>query len=656
MPFKSRSQVRRFWAAEAAGELPEGTAHRWAQHTPSIKALPDKVGKAKKQEKKPPEKQAAVAAISQILRTVPVTGNEKNALSARSRFAKTALQMALQNPVYTAPYTAENAETGFAKAGESRPDPSILTDDLNTHTADVPTKESYEALMGKEVRANHIARTLLRQSLDNYTEAQRKTANATLNSVYPQTSGQILMGSAVPHQAGSGLVPTGLDAQNANDSRPMQSSGQVPPRQDLMTRGKATAVPGMQGVAAANPIDMHGPLDPRGLALDGNHAAGVPKGFKIATWLQSRYKQAAKPFGTDGKPITNPREDCAHCGTMHERSEEGYCNSCGRDFDTGKVPERGLYHEKHSLARLRSRSALTSAKPGIPTNPAAAMQSPAARIQAKASPYYQRALERRLNQNGANRLQTRLSRIQKPTRPPIGLQTGPATGIRTVQPVTPAATGPRRIRGPVREKVGKFWPRVGTAVRRYSVPAAAATVAGSTGYTAYNANRKMNNLHEPAQDVVNRFRETATQLSNKVNEVYPKITTTIDQSNQALRNINIASQGLPAAVQQGVSDIKEVGNTVKSMSNAAAERALEDAEVNNGVRDRVIKVVDDVQGVVANPGWRWLPWMVGGGAALGGAGLLINALRRRRKDPRDKTASAGDMLYAMAVKTITQKR
>jgi hypothetical protein len=37
----------------------------------------------------------------------------------------------------------------------------------------------------------------------------------------------------------------------------------------------------MQGTAAANPIDMHGPLDPKGLALDGNHAAGVQKGFKV---------------------------------------------------------------------------------------------------------------------------------------------------------------------------------------------------------------------------------------------------------------------------------------------------------------------------------------------------------------------------------------
>ena len=37
----------------------------------------------------------------------------------------------------------------------------------------------------------------------------------------------------------------------------------------------------MQGTAAANAIDMHGRLDTRGLAFDGNHLAGGQTEFKF---------------------------------------------------------------------------------------------------------------------------------------------------------------------------------------------------------------------------------------------------------------------------------------------------------------------------------------------------------------------------------------
>lgn len=42
MPFKSKAQARYFRVAEAQGKLPKGTAHRWAQHTPDMKHLPEK--------------------------------------------------------------------------------------------------------------------------------------------------------------------------------------------------------------------------------------------------------------------------------------------------------------------------------------------------------------------------------------------------------------------------------------------------------------------------------------------------------------------------------------------------------------------------------------------------------------------------------------
>lgn len=44
MPFKSQAQRRWMYAAEARGEVPEGTAERWQAHTPKKKKLPERVG------------------------------------------------------------------------------------------------------------------------------------------------------------------------------------------------------------------------------------------------------------------------------------------------------------------------------------------------------------------------------------------------------------------------------------------------------------------------------------------------------------------------------------------------------------------------------------------------------------------------------------
>lgn len=61
MPFKSKAQARKFRAMEAAGEIPEGTSSRWAKHTPSIKALPEKVEADKT------EKEAACLKLASLL-------------------------------------------------------------------------------------------------------------------------------------------------------------------------------------------------------------------------------------------------------------------------------------------------------------------------------------------------------------------------------------------------------------------------------------------------------------------------------------------------------------------------------------------------------------------------------------------------------------
>jgi len=46
-PFASKAQQRFMFAAEARGDVPKGTAKRWAHHTKSIKSLPEKVSKKK---------------------------------------------------------------------------------------------------------------------------------------------------------------------------------------------------------------------------------------------------------------------------------------------------------------------------------------------------------------------------------------------------------------------------------------------------------------------------------------------------------------------------------------------------------------------------------------------------------------------------------
>jgi hypothetical protein len=48
MPYKSKAQMRAFFAMEKRGELPKGTAKRWAKETPNLKRLPERVRKKKR--------------------------------------------------------------------------------------------------------------------------------------------------------------------------------------------------------------------------------------------------------------------------------------------------------------------------------------------------------------------------------------------------------------------------------------------------------------------------------------------------------------------------------------------------------------------------------------------------------------------------------
>lgn len=52
MPFKSKAQQRYMFAAEKRGDIPAGTAEKFAAHTPSIKRLPERVKPKPKAKKK----------------------------------------------------------------------------------------------------------------------------------------------------------------------------------------------------------------------------------------------------------------------------------------------------------------------------------------------------------------------------------------------------------------------------------------------------------------------------------------------------------------------------------------------------------------------------------------------------------------------------
>lgn len=67
MPFKSKSQQRWMFAAEADNKLPKGTAKRWAHHTKNIKDLPEKV--------EPEEKQGSVMNTIQKIAAIAAERN-----------------------------------------------------------------------------------------------------------------------------------------------------------------------------------------------------------------------------------------------------------------------------------------------------------------------------------------------------------------------------------------------------------------------------------------------------------------------------------------------------------------------------------------------------------------------------------------------------
>ena len=43
MPFKSKAQMRRFFAMEEKGDIPKGTAEKWLKETKDVSKLPERI-------------------------------------------------------------------------------------------------------------------------------------------------------------------------------------------------------------------------------------------------------------------------------------------------------------------------------------------------------------------------------------------------------------------------------------------------------------------------------------------------------------------------------------------------------------------------------------------------------------------------------------
>lgn len=241
MPAKSQAQLRFMFAAERRGELPTGTAKRWADHTPDIKGLPQHVGDrkptaAKKVAPKRP------AALSGVLAAEPAD------------LAKTAAQS-----------TQINA-----------PSPSVL--------ADYPDQPPAEAAAMAEITEGGLTQVMDRARL----RFMNKLSSFT---PFDLPNGRQLHPCSVPATKAAAVVPPAAPTAAPTVQQAQQQMNALMPRPAVPVAGsgpllttpqKAAPVPGMPGQVSTNVIDMRGGLDATGQIVDGNHGAGIAKGFKMA--------------------------------------------------------------------------------------------------------------------------------------------------------------------------------------------------------------------------------------------------------------------------------------------------------------------------------------------------------------------------------------
>ena len=331
MPYKSQAQVGKFFHMEAAGELPQGTARRWAHHTPDMKHLPKRAPKRTPAEA---EKTAGVTRADQlhtyaqnlpplVARTNKVASNPPGSFSPNA-IAGTSVspKMAGQNPQLTAKSTSVLDDQPERPAAEAEGLRDFTEADLtqvfdqarlrfqNKLSAFTPFTLPNGRLLDPCVTllTKHAALPMSPMA------AQPAAAPTTVQQAHQQMQAVAPVGA--PPQAGAGpLLNT------------PPTSGQ-----------QAAAVPGLPGMASTNVIDMRGGLDATGQMVDGNHGAGVAKGFKMAAELPAwtgpkplasalKVRSGVKPFdpiafnlGVPQEPAPPPAPIQQHLGKLHSEN------------------------------------------------------------------------------------------------------------------------------------------------------------------------------------------------------------------------------------------------------------------------------------------------------------------------------------------------
>lgn len=338
MPFKSKAQQRYMFATMSE------TAKEWAHETPDIKGLPEKIttsdpAQTKRESQKRQKRQTqekAASALSGLLEKMTFAPDEKAPVELPASMVAVLKNVEKQASIGGVLPSESSQNTGNAPQGRERlhGTRSILGGVILTPMAEKRARHGAQVLADTRLRAAYVREAGLRSAVLRFTsnpnnlgatQTGEKIAVALPSQVpttTPLTQAQQAMTQFLPSKpalAGGGVPANGLDA-------PAAQAQQAPAPQP----GLATAVPGMEGTAAANPIDMHGPLDPRGLAVDGNHAAGVTKGFKIAGWLREKRAKVypLRAVTDDPEWQAERRASCQGCESVHSQGG-GVCESCG---------------------------------------------------------------------------------------------------------------------------------------------------------------------------------------------------------------------------------------------------------------------------------------------------------------------------------------
>jgi len=171
----------------------------------------------------------------------------------------------------------------YAAVPESAADPSVLGDLTPQWLSDDLRAQSRETLSQYRHKLAGVAAPFAAFTLPDGTELELRPKEAM--ALPGQMPVQQPMSGTTDVQGAAGLMQQFLP-QRAFSGAPAGAGGM---QTGLSAGGqKAPAMPGTPGHAATNVIDQQGGLDPMGQTVDGNNAAGVAKGFKMAEWLTAK--------------------------------------------------------------------------------------------------------------------------------------------------------------------------------------------------------------------------------------------------------------------------------------------------------------------------------------------------------------------------------